>query len=169
MAKMVTQGGRNLAAGLFKTHLGQHLMWSVQCKARTASTKPKTTTTTTSTQADPNTHSICQLRDTWKPCSNCYSYIYTHYFFYNYETYYDYDEKHTCTYSISKKCNPNFVGRFGFNCKGYANGCQSGGRKSYLDSGIMTEDGYMTAFNCPQCGCTEENGPIRPDFATLRE
>ena len=147
---------------------------SVQCKARTVSTTTTTTTTTTTsttTQANPNTEYRCLVRDTWKPCSNCYTYVQTHDYYYSFEVYETYEEEHTCTYSISKKCNPNFVDKRGFNCKSYTNtwGCLSGGRSWYLKHGIMTEDGFMTALNCPQCGCTEEDGPFRPDFATLSD
>ena len=154
---------------------------SVQCKARTVSTKPTTTTstttttttttattTTTTTEANPNTHHICrEWRDTWKPCSNCYTYVQTHDYFFSYEPSYGTSEDHTCTYSISKKCDPNFLDRGGLNCKTYKNSCQSGGRFWYIEEGIMTEDGFMTGLNCPECGCTEENGPIRADFSTL--
>ena len=87
---------------------------------------------------------------------------------YNYETgdYYDYVE-HTCTYSISTVCNPNFVDKEGRDCDAQGRYCKWSPRRWFLDKGIMTDEGFMTAFNCPQCGCTEENGPIRPNFATL--
>ena len=150
---------------------------SVQCKARTnqSTTTKKTTmttttttsTTTSTTQANPNTHRLCELRNTWIPCSNCYSYTETEDNFYNYETYDDEREDHTCTYSISTVCNPNFVDKIGSNCDRLMQGCQRGGYRWYVDAGFMTDTGFMTAFNCPQCGCTEENGPIRPNFATL--
>ena len=108
------------------------------------------------------------MRNTWIPCSNCYSYTETEDYFYNYETYDYAREDHTCTYSISTVCNPYFVDRMGRNCDRLAHGCQKyGGFQWYIDAGFMTDDGFMTAFNCPQCGCTEENGPIRPNFATL--
>ena len=91
-------------------------------------------------------------------------------YYYNYETgEYHYGDEFTCTYSISTRCNPNFVDTFltGRNCDQLAWYCKNGGYRWFIDYGIMTDDGYMTAFNCPQCGCTEENGPIRPNFATL--
>merc|ERR1712226_1118660 len=89
-------------------------------------------------------------------------------YFYNYQTWDYYEELHTCTYSISTKCNPNFVDTNGRNCDKNVRGCKSGGYRWYIDQGIMTDEGFMTAFNCPQCGCTEEDGPIRPNFASLR-
>ena len=134
---------------------------SVQCKARTVSTTTTTTTTTTTstttitsttTQANPNTEYRCLVRDTWKPCSNCYTYVQ--------------NTEDTCIYSVSKKCYPNFVDKIGRDCDMFLSGCGRGGYY-YLNNGIMTEDGFMTPYNCPQCGCTEENGPIRPNFARL--
>ena len=120
--------------------------------------------------------SKCEIMNTWIPCSNCYSYTQTIQdwddYYFNYDTFDVIYDEFTCTFSISTKCNPNFVDTFrtGRNCDQLARHCkngQGGGYTWFLDYGIMTDDGYMTAFNCPQCGCTEENGPIRPNFATL--
>ena len=153
---------------------------TIQCKARTdqsttTATTSTTTTTTTTTPANPNTHRFCKEKNTWIPCSNCYSYVETDDYFYNYDNYNVYrDEWHTCTYSISTKCNPNFVDRMGRDCDYNEFVCgltrvvegvvTVDSNMPFLDRGIMTDEGYMTAFNCPQCGCTEENGPIRPNF-----
>ena len=115
---------------------------TVQCKARTdQSTTTSTTSTTTTTEqpANPNTHRLCEMRNTWIPnCSNCYTYVETEDYFFNYETYDSYEEDHICTYSISTKCNPNFVNVYGYNCNDLAYGCESGGYKSYIDQGNMT-------------------------------
>jgi len=142
---------------------------SVQCKASTnqSTTTTTTITTTTTTQANPNTHRICKIRNTWMPCSNCYAYVETDHLFYNYKTFEYEMEEHTCTYSISTACNPNFVDKLGRTCDKLARGCQKGGYRWYIDQGFLTDSGFMTALNCPQCGCTEENGPIRANFATL--
>ena len=157
---------------------------TVQCKARTdqstttTTTSTTTTSTTTSTttttttmtpsQVNPNTHRFCEMRNTWIPCSNCYSYVETEEKFFNIQTSKWYDSSHTCTYSISTKCNPDFKDRLGHTCNDNASMCRGGGFAWYLDIGIMTDEGFMTAFNCPQCGCTEENGPIRPNFQCLK-
>ena len=158
---------------------------SVQCKARTNQSSTTTTTTTTTTtpttttaiQAYPNTHPKCEIKNTLTPCSNCYTYVATitdYFFVYNYETYQDYydSETYTCTYSISTVCNPNFVDSWNFdNCDKLAKAvCRNGNfQRGYrwLDYGVMTDEGFMTALNCPQCGCTEESGPIRANFSLL--
>ena len=125
--------------------------------------------------ANPNTHHLCDLRDTWTECSQCYIYEHSDYYFWNVQTNYsndyysnDYYEDHTCIFTISTVCDPDFVDKRGESCENYAKRgqCQLG-YQFYLDVGVMTDKGFMTAFNCPQCGC-DENGPIRPDFATLR-
>ena len=147
---------------------------SVQCQARTnqsttTTTTTSTTTTTTTNQANPNTHRFCEIRNTWIPCSNCYTHVETVSPFYNYDEYNYYYEEHTCTYSMSTVCNPNFVNKRGRNCDFQLRhwGCQNASFHDtvYLDHGVMTDEGFMTAFNCPQCGCTEENGPVRPNWA----
>ena len=89
---------------------------NVQCKARTnlsttstTTATPTTTTTTTSTtsttQANPNTHSKCEIMNTWISCSNCYSYTqkitdWDDYYF-NYDTFDVIYDEFTCTFSIS--------------------------------------------------------------------
>ena len=78
-------------------------------------------------------------------------------------------EDHTCIFTISTTCDPDFVDAYGDDCDRYAyydDECHLGHRW-YLDYGVMTDKGFMTALNCPQCGC-DENGPFRPDnFETL--
>ena len=122
-------------------------------------------------EENPNTHRFCEIHDTWKDCApgQCYSYVHNDGYFYNYDIAEYYYEDHTCIYSISTVCDSNFVDYFGDNCDDYASRCRgemSSRIGRYLDFGVMTDVGFMTALNCPQCGC-DENGPLRPDFATL--
>ena len=123
---------------------------------------------------NPNTHRFCEIKNTWTECSQCYTYEHTADFFkpsdYDGSESYDYYfEDYTCIYSISTVCDPKFVDYRGRDCEYYAGRaeCQLG-YSWYIRYGTMTEQGFMTPFNCPQCGC-DENGPFRPDdFHTLR-
>ena len=118
---------------------------------------------------NPNTHRFCDMRNTWTECSQCYTYEHSDDYVYNFETGDYYYEDHTCIFTISTKCDSDFVDRHGRTCENYAaRGECERGRRWYLDFGVMTDEGFLTAFNCPQCGC-DENGPIRPDnFETLK-
>ena len=122
--------------------------------------------------ANPNTHRLCldTVRDAWTQCSECYTYVHSDFVAYDDETGDYIYEDHTCIFTISTNCDSNFVDRFSQDCERYAKITQCDrGRKWFLDRGIMTDEGYMTALNCPQCGC-DENGPIRPDdFEALPE
>ena len=132
-----------------------------------SNTIPTVQSTTQSLSAtNPNTHRFCDIRNTWTECSECYTYEHSDDYFYNYGMYEYYYEDHTCTYTISTVCDPNYVDVVGRNCDAFVKSCQYGGHSWFLDQGVMTDKGFMTAFNCPQCGCGE-NGPIRPNFATL--
>ena len=58
---------------------------------------------------------------------------------------YEEDELHTCTYSISTKCNPNFVDVYGRTCDMIAKECQNSLAGTYdfswyIDTGIMSHD-----------------------------
>jgi len=141
---------------------------------KSTQTIPSTTQSTTEAIAvNPNTHRFCELKNTWTECSQCYTYEHSddHFYHVEYDETYGnhYFEDHTCIYSISTVCDPKFVDFNGHDCNYYASRqeCQLG-YSWYLDYGVMTEEGFMTPFNCPQCGC-DENGPFRPDdFDTLR-
>ena len=126
-------------------------------------------TTQSMSVTNPNKHFLCEIKDTWTDCApgKCYSYVHDDDLFYNYDTNdYHYDD-HTCIYTISTACDSNFVDSTGQNCDWYTSrSCRSRQFTWYLDIGVMTDVGYMTGLNCPQCGC-DENGPSRPDFNTL--
>ena len=118
---------------------------------------------------NPNTHRFCDMKNTWIECSECYNYEYSADYFYNYETNEDYWGDHTCTYTISTVCDPNYIGADGKNCDYYESTCNGsflmqllkyGGDGWFITQGVMTDKGFMTPLNCPQCGCGE-NGPIR--------
>ena len=123
---------------------------------------------------NPNTHPLCDMRDTWTECSQCYTYVHWNNNFFNFETEDNYFEDHTCVFTISTNCDSDFVDRNGNDCEYYRNNlfgeCEHG-RNWYLDIGVMTDKGFMTALNCPQCGCDETNGngPIRHDFLILHD
>ena len=124
------------------------------------------------TVTNPNTHRFCSTRGNifTSDCSRCYSYVHVDDYFYNYETQDSYYEDHTCEYTLSTVCDPNFVDYFGNNCDWYSTYCRPGiwnSENHYLGRGVMSNEGYMTGLNCPSCGCGE-NGPIRADFNTLR-
>ena len=128
-----------------------------------------TTQSTTQSMSitNPNTHHFCEIKNTWTDCSQCYPYEHHDDYFFDRDTYKYYEGEHTCIYSISTVCDSNFVDTAGRNCDYYASrSCRSRYSQWYLDMGVMSDVGYMTGLNCPQCGC-DENGPIRPDFATL--
>jgi len=141
----------------------------------TQSTTQSTTLSTSQAVAiNPNTHHLCEKRNSWIECSECYTYVHVDDYFYNYETYEEYHGDHTCTYSISTVCDPNFVDAWGHGCDYYAGDSEESSEKCqrgyqwYLNLGVLTDKGFMTGFNCPKCGC-DENGPIRPeDFGSLR-
>ena len=127
-------------------------------------------TTQSMSAINPNTHRLCDIKNTWIECSECYTFEHRQYFFYNYETYEDYFEDHTCTYTISTVCDPYYIDAAGYNCDWYESTCNGdlfmqlaseGALNGFgLEQGFMTDIGFMTALNCPQCGCGE-NGPIR--------
>ena len=72
-----------------------------------------------------------------------------------------------CIYSISTECDPDFLDVNGFGCDWYYQIPGQSGSRWWINTGVMTDKGFMTAFNCPQGGC-DENGPIRPNFASLK-
>ena len=149
----------------------------VQCKARdrvttTQSTTQSTTATTIAT--NPNTHRFCEYFDGWtSECSHCYSYTLETDYFYNDETYKYYYEDYTCEMKISTVCDSNFVDKFGRDCiwhasttgrcQKYATGEWSVdpifGVPHHLGAGVMSDEGFVTQYNCPECGCGA-NGPI---------
>ena len=119
------------------------------------------------TVTNPNTHRFCSTRGNifTSDCSRCYSYVHVDDYFYNYETEDSYYEDHTCEYTLSTVCDPNFVDYFGNNCDWYSNYCRPGmwnSENHYLGRGVMSYEGYMTGLNCPSCGCGE-NGPVHID------
>ena len=125
----------------------------VQCKPTTQST----------TVANPNRHRFCKILDGWtSECSQCYSYTYVDDIFFNPEDVSFYSDDYTCEFTISTVCDPNFVDKLGRGCDKYAEfgWCENKLQiRSYLSRGVLTDKGFMTGFNCPQCGCGE-NGPI---------
>ena len=138
-----------------------------------SNTIPTVQSTTQSLSAtNPNTHRFCDIRNTWTECSDCYTYEHSDDYFYNYEMFEEYYEDHTCTYTISTVCDPNFIDADGYNCDFYESTCNGAlfkqhssdgvlhGSPLWIDQGVMTDKGFMTPLNCPQCGCGE-NGPIR--------
>ena len=76
---------------------------------------------------------------------------------------------------ISTVCDSNFVDKRGLDCNWHvtygrcqkmANAFANGEIQLWthewsrdLSHGVMSDEGLMTQFNCPQCGCGE-NGPI---------
>ena len=144
----------------------------VQCKATQSkpqsSTQSKTTSTTppttqSTTEANPNTHRFCEVLDGWtSECSQCYSYTFVDDYFLNEENYNDYYEDFECEFKISTVCDLNFKDQWGQDCDTYAKKglCENKMKtRTYLSWGVLTDEGFMTGFNCPQCGCGE-NGPI---------
>ena len=151
----------------------------VQCKATQSKpqptappTTPPTTQSTTksTTVANPNTHRFCEVLDGWtSECSQCYSFTFVDNYFFNDENFNHYYEDFECEFKISTVCDPNFKDQWDQDCDFYAkngycnctdeNNCRLRPR-TYLQIGVMTDKGFMTGFNCPQCGC-DENGPNR--------
>jgi len=153
---------------------------NVQCKSKKQSTKPSTTqitkpattqtttqsttqsTTQTTTVANPNTHRFCEELNGWIPeCTHCYSYIAVEDYFLSYMNNVNYYEDYTCEFKISTVCDSNFKDKLGLGCDWYENaGCFSRGFTPmfFLNRGVMSDEGLMTSWNCPQCGCGE-NGP----------
>ena len=143
----------------------------VQCKSKTQPTTQSTTSSTTpptiqstnqsTTVANPNTHRFCEVFDSWtSECSQCYSYTHVDNFFTDGYDDYSYED-FTCEFTISTICDPNFVDKNGRNCDSYTKWDWCSNRlqtRKYLSWGVMTDKGFMTGFNCPQCGCGE-NGP----------
>ena len=140
----------------------------VQCKSRhSPATTAKTTTTTTNpttttTVTNPNTHEFCNYFDGWtSECTHCYSYTLVEDYFYNEIDYRYYYEDYTCELKISTVCDANFVDKVGLDCNFYASRGLCGKYMIdmfHLGRGFMSDEGLVTQFNCPQCGCGE-NGP----------
>ena len=76
-------------------------------------------------------------------------------------------EDYTCELKISTVCDSNFVDKIGLDCDFYASKPGLCGKYMidmfHLGRGVMSEEGLVTQFNCPQCGCGENGPSIRFD------
>ena len=130
----------------------------------TSTTTSTTTTSTTTEDPNPNTHHFCDKNGgTWTAeCSSqqCYRYVHSDDYFLDPETYDYYYEDFTCEFTVAIACDPNFVDTVGDDCSRYGSSdwCDMS-NDNMLNYGFLTDEGFKTALQCPQCGCGA-NGAI---------
>ena len=148
----------------------------------TTTTSTSTTTTTSTTSADrtvgdtnPNTHYLCGITwlDGWTDaCSpqQCYPYVHEDDYFYNEDNYNSYTESFSCEFTVAIECDPNFVDIWGDSCGWYQrNGaCEDYSNGEMLEYGYLTDVGFKTGLNCPQCGCGADGAINMHDRENLR-
>ena len=57
------------------------------------------------------------------------------------------------SYELSNVCNPDYVDQWGRDCDDWKPWCNWWEDGSFIFFGMESQNGLVTALNCPQCGC----------------